>query len=211
VSTVVVLAKEPRPGRVKTRLCPPCTPRQAADLAAAALTDTLAAVDAAGCAQRVLAFDGETAPWLPPGWSAVRQAPGDLGRRLDAAVRGVDGPVLVIGMDTPQITPALLDDACERLRDSDAVLGPADDGGYWAIGFRHRRAGAFDGVEMSSPETARQQRARLIALELRIAELHPLRDVDTFDDARAVARMIPDSAFGRTFSSTIVASTAVAS
>lgn len=206
MSTIVVLAKEPVPGRVKTRLCPPCTPRQAAALAAAALTDTLAAVDAAACARRVLAFDGEAAPWLPLGWSAVPQAPGDLGRRLDAAVRGVDGPVLVIGMDTPQITPALLDDACEQLRCVDAVLGPAADGGYWAIGFRDRRAGAFDGVAMSSPETARQQRARLAELNLRVAELHPLRDVDTFDDACAVARMIPDSTFGQ-----IVASTSVAS
>jgi hypothetical protein len=199
VTTVVVIAKEPRPGRVKTRLCPPCTPHQAADLAEAALIDTLEAVDAAVCVERVLALDGSPGPWLTPGWRVVPQRGRGLGARLDAAVCAVDGPVLVVGMDTPQLSPDHVADACHRLGRSgtDAVLGPAPDGGYWAIGFRGRRAGAFDTVEMSTAHTAAQQRRRLAELGLRVADLAPLRDVDTFADARAVAQLAPHSRFAR--------------
>jgi rSAM/selenodomain-associated transferase 1 len=197
VTTVVVMAKEPVPGRVKTRLCPPCTPGQAAGIAAAALADTLAAVDASGCRARVLALAGRPESWRRAGWSIVPQVAGDLGRRLAVAVAGVAGPVLVVGMDTPQLTPTVLDDACARLAapDVDAVLGPADDGGYWAIGFRDLRAGAFDDVTMSTADTGRQQRARLDALGLRVTELRRLRDVDTVEDARAVAALAPTSHF----------------
>jgi rSAM/selenodomain-associated transferase 1 len=199
MTTIVVLAKEPVPGRVKTRLCPPCSPAQAADLAAAALTDTLAAVDAARCDHRVLAFDGR--PPRRRGWTVVPQVAGDLGRRLDAVVGTIAGPVLVVGMDTPQLTGPLLDDACARLARPgiDAVLGPADDGGYWAIGFAGRRSGAFDDVPMSTSDTGRHQRRRLDALGLRVAALPPLRDVDTIDDARAVAQDAPCSMFARAF------------
>jgi rSAM/selenodomain-associated transferase 1 len=200
VTTLVVMAKEPRPGRVKTRLCPPCRAPQAAALAAAALRDTLDAVDRSGCTARALAFDGRPAHWLRPGWSHIRQVDGDLGRRLAAAVDAVAGPVVLIGMDTPQVTPELLDDACARLDAPgvDAVLGLADDGGYWAIGFCGRRQGAFDAVSMSTAGTGREQRARLEALGLRVAALPPLRDVDTIADARAVAASAPQSTFART-------------
>ena len=197
MTTIVVLAKEPRPGRVKTRLCPPCTPEAAADIATAALGDTLAAVAASGCCARVLALDGAAGPWLPSGFAVIPQTSGDLGGRLAAAVERIVGPVLLVGMDTPQVTPALLDDACRRLQapDTDAVLGLAIDGGYWAIGFRGRRRGAFTGVPMSTETTGASQRARLHALGMRVQDLSPLRDVDTFTDARAVASQIPDSQF----------------
>jgi uncharacterized protein len=156
VTTIVVLAKEPRPGRVKTRLCPPCTPETAADIAAAALRDTLSAVARSGCRSRVLAFDGVVGPWVPAGFTIVAQPVGGLGARLAAAVDVTAGPVLVVGMDTPQLTPALLDVACRQLHEPgiDAVLGRAVDGGYWTIGFRGRRRGAFLGVPMSATTTA---------------------------------------------------------
>ncbi len=199
MTTVVVIAKEPRPGRVKTRLCPPCSPREAATIAEAALGDTLVAVARTRCAARVVALDGDRGPWLPAGFDVVPQAGGDLGTRLAAASDAVAGPVLVIGMDTPQVTPALLERACLRLADPtvDAVLGQARDGGYWAIGFRGRRDAAFAGVPMSTAATGNAQRARLHALGLRVDELPHLRDVDTFADARAVARLVPTSSFAR--------------
>ena len=199
MTTIVVIAKEPRPGRVKTRLCPPCTPVTAAVIAAAGLFDTLSAVAASGCSARVLALDGEPGPWLPPGYTVVPQVSGDLGLRLAAAVEPVAGPVLVVGMDTPQLTPALLGDACRRLHDPgiDAVLGRAVDGGYWAIGFRGRRRGAFAGVPMSTATTAARQLDRLHRLRMRVGELPHLRDVDTFPDARAVASQVPGSTFAR--------------
>ncbi len=77
------------------------------------------------------------------------------------------------------------------------MLGQALDGGYWAIGFRGRRDTAFAGVPMSTTTTGEAQRARLHELDLRVHELAHLRDVDTFADARAVARLVPGSAFAR--------------
>ena len=207
MTTVVVMAKEPRPGRVKTRLCPPCTPQEAARLAAAALADTLAAVEAASCARRLLAFDGCAGDWHRPGWDLVAQVDGELGQRLGAAATAVDGPVLLVGMDTPQLSGALLDHACERLAEPgiDAVLGPADDGGYWAVGFHRPVEGAFDEVPMSTAATGRHQRARLDALGLRVGALPRLRDVDTFADARAVAALIPHSGFAHAVHDTLAA------
>ena len=109
---VIVLAKEPVPGRVKTRLSPAFSPDQAAQLAAAALTDTLTAVRASAARHRVLAWDGDPDGWRA-GFALVRQPPGDLAGRLEAAFadtfdrvltggRPEDG-ALLIGMDTPQV------------------------------------------------------------------------------------------------------------
>jgi rSAM/selenodomain-associated transferase 1 len=210
MTTTVVLAKAPLPGRVKTRLCPPCTPVQAAALAAAALTDTLDAVEAVGTThseRRLLAFDGVPGAWARPGWHVVPQVSGALGARLDAVIAAVDGPVLVVGMDTPQLTPAVLTEASSQLLrpGTDAVLGPAHDGGYWTIGVRRPRAGLFEGVEMSTARTGAQQRARLRALGLRVTSLAPLRDVDTYDDALAVAELVPHSHFAAQLARTSVA------
>jgi rSAM/selenodomain-associated transferase 1 len=207
VTTVVVMAKAPVPGRVKTRLCPPCTPEQAAALAAAALADTLAAVDRSESERRLLALDGAPGPWVAPGWEVVAQGAGDLGDRIDAAIAGVEGPVLVLGMDTPQVTATHLDRAWATLLSPgvDAVLGPAHDGGYWTIGVRTPRPGLFDHVEMSTSRTGAQQRARLDALGLRVTTLTALRDVDTFADALEVAAGIPASRFATQLAHTEVA------
>jgi rSAM/selenodomain-associated transferase 1 len=193
---VVVIAKAPVPGRSKTRLCPPCTPAEAAELAAAALADTLAVVAAVGARRRVLALDGELYA-VPEGLEVIRQRGAGLGERLGQALSEAGGPALVVGMDTPQLTPALVAHAAARLvrGDVDAVLGPALDGGYWTIGLRAPDPAVFEGVPMSSTETCTAQVRRLRGLGLRVGALPALRDVDTIDDARAVARIAPDSAF----------------
>jgi uncharacterized protein len=197
--TVVVMAKAPVPGRVKTRLCPPCTPVEAAAIAEACLADTLRAVEDCQARRWVLALDGAPGPWLPANATVVAQVAGGLGDRLAAALADVDGPVLAVGMDTPELTPELLDASCRRLLrpGSDAVLGPAADGGYWAIGFREPCPGAFTGVPMSTGETGAHQRARLQALGVSVADLLPLRDVDTFGDALDMAQVTPSSTFAR--------------
>ena len=82
--TLVVIAKDPVPGRVKTRLCPPCSPQQAADIARAALLDTLDAVGAARAGRRVLAFDGPRPDWLPATFDVVAQRGNGLDERLAA-------------------------------------------------------------------------------------------------------------------------------
>jgi glycosyltransferase A (GT-A) superfamily protein (DUF2064 family) len=92
-------------------------------------------------------------------------------------------------MDTPQVAPRLLSDGMRALSTSavDAVIGPAADGGYWSIGLKRRRASAFAGVPMSNATTCTKQRARLRELGLRVHDQPRLRDVDTIEDARAVA------------------------
>ncbi len=196
---LLVIAKAPEPGRSKTRLCPPCTPEQAAALAEAALVDTLAAVMETPCDGRTLVLDGSPGEWLPEGLAVVPQGGGGLGERLAAAFAPRLGPTLLIGMDTPQVTPELLGEALAQLEreHTDAVLGLAEDGGYWAIGLREPQPGAFAGVPMSSSSTGARQRRRLEQLGLEVGDLPPLRDVDLIGDAREVAAECPGGEFAR--------------
>ena len=192
---LLVMAKAPVPGRVKTRLCPPCDPVEAASIAAAALADTLAAVARCGASRRIVALDGEPGGWLPPGFEVIAQKGATFERRLEAAWAEAGGPGVQIGMDTPQVTAQLLDAALARLDDPgcDAVLGPALDGGWWAVGFGRPRPGAFRGVPMSTGRTGVAQLGRLRELGLRVSLLPPLRDLDTLDDARVISAQLPGS------------------
>jgi len=197
---VVVIAKSPQPGRSKTRLTPPCEPEQAARLAEASLRDTLAAVAATRCADRVLALAGPPGGWMPPGFRVVDQGEGTLDRRLAHVFSRCPGPTLLIGMDTPQVDPWLLEGALAALAapGTGAVLGHAEDGGYWAIGLRRPDPRAFLGVPMSVDDTGARQEAALRRLGLRVDLLPTLRDVDRIEDARAVAAASPDGRFART-------------
>lgn len=196
-TTLLVIAKQPLPGRVKTRLTPPYTPQEAARLAEASLRDTLHAVLAAPARRRVLVLDGAAGPWLPHGFDVVPQCSGGLDARLAAAFAGCTGPTLLIGMDTPQVSPALLAPALgpDAWRDADAWFGPAVDGGFWALGLAEPDPALLRGVPMSTPTTGAVQRERLTAAGLRVRDLPPLRDVDTADDARRVAADAPRSRF----------------
>ena len=191
MSTValIVIAKEPLPGRAKTRLTPPCTPAEAATLAEAALLDTLEVVESTPAARKVLAFDGDPRRFQRAGLEVIPQRGAGLAERLAAAFEDVGGPALLVGMDTPQLTPSLLSDAMRALAAPavDAVLGPADDGGYWSIGLKHDAGPALAGIPMSCPSTCAAQRARLHKLGLRVQGQPRLRDIDTIEDARAVA------------------------
>ncbi|MDQ6874126.1 MAG: DUF2064 domain-containing protein [Actinomycetota bacterium] len=196
MSTVVVIAKSPVAGQVKTRLCPPLTIHGAARLAAAALDDTLDAVRGAAATRRVLALAGALSS-SPPGFE-VRPQRGDcFADRLVAAFADAGpGPVLLIGMDTPQLGSRLIEAALTALLATDAVLGRAIDGGWWALGLQNgSHAEVLHGVSMSTPDTAAATYTALRALGLRISELPRLRDVDTFPDAVAVARLAPATRF----------------
>ncbi len=193
---LLVIAKAPVPGRVKTRLTPPCSPEQAAALARAALEDTFAAASAARRAgRRVVVLDGEPGPWLPPGFEVIPQRGDGLAERLAAAFEDVGEPAFLVGMDTPQVTPELLDAGLYAVENGDSAFGAALDGGYWCIGLRTPDAAVFAGVPMSSARTGAVQRARMTMLGLSPGILPPLRDVDTFDDALAVAAEAPDTRF----------------
>lgn len=198
LGSVLVIAKEPVPGRVKTRLTPPFTPDQAAALALAAIGDTLRAAGAVGARRHVLVLDGRAGPWLPSGWTVRAQVGGGLDDRLAAAFATAGrGPAVLVGMDTPQVTAAQI--AAFDPDAFDCCLGPAADGGYWAIGFRDPRAaaGVLPGVPMSRPDTGPQQLARLRAAGLRVQILDQLIDVDTAAAAHAVSRAAPETEFAR--------------
>jgi hypothetical protein len=198
--TVVVLAKAPVPGKVKTRLCPPLTSEGAAELAEAALVDTLAAVAKVPGVRRVLALDGLPGQWLPGDIEVVSQPHGGLDVRIAAALTAFRGPTVVVGMDTPQITAHDIECALDGLSGiADAVIGPALDGGYWLLGLAVPDERAVLGVPMSVAHTGAEQRARLDALGLTTSSLRSLRDIDDFDDARAVAHVAPASRFAKAF------------
>lgn len=203
---VIVIAKAPVPGRAKTRLSPPCTPEQAAGLAAAALADTLAAVRSVPMHRRVVAFDGD--PGHPvadlTGFDVLVQRGRGLGQRLAAAFAdAAAGPgaglgTLLIGMDTPQVTVALLTGALERVRRGETVLGHAADGGWWALGLPDPAyADVLADVPMSASDTGLLTEQALQRRGLHPVPLPVLRDVDTIADATEVAELAPDSRFAR--------------
>src|SRR5262249_13988261 len=175
---------EPVPGRVKTRLQPPFSPTEAAALAEAALADTLAAVRRTPAGRRVGALSGRPGRWLPAGVEVGPQPARGLDRRIAAALAGCRGPCLLVGMDTPQLTPGLLDVGWAG---TDAWLGPARDGGYWAIGLRAPSPGLaarlLHGVPMSTSDTGAAQLDRLRAAGRRVRLLPPPPGVATRADA----------------------------
>lgn len=201
---VVVIAKEPVPGRAKTRLTPPFSPLQAARLAAAALADTLAAAALVPAVRRVLALEGTPGTWLPQGFDVVAQRGRGLDERLAAAFgqayAGLPVPVVLIGMDTPQVTPGMLETAIRPLTagTADAVFGPAADGGFWLLGLRRPDPELLLGVPMSTADTGRAQLARLTKAGLRVRHVRTCTDVDDAATARAVAAQVPRSRFAAT-------------
>jgi glycosyltransferase A (GT-A) superfamily protein (DUF2064 family) len=189
LQTVLVVAKEPIPGRVKTRLIGSVSGSEAAELAEAALQDTLTRMADVSCMERVLLLEGRAGPWLPDGWRVVAQSAGELDQRLSAGFEAVaDGPCVLVGMDTPQLQPNQLRFDHRRY---DACLGLAADGGYWAIGLREpRRArSVISGVPMSTAETGAIQYARLLDAGMSVQLMDTLVDVDTVAAAEQVARI----------------------
>ncbi|SDX82388.1 hypothetical protein SAMN05421504_103987 [Amycolatopsis xylanica] len=208
---LLIVAKAPVPGFAKTRLCPPATGEQAADIAASALLDTIEAALRTPGAVPVVAMTGDLAEAAQSAElsSALRettvfaQRGWDFGARLanahaDTAALFAGMPVLQIGMDTPQVTPELLAATAEPLlyEGREAVLGLAEDGGWWALGLRDpRNAHVLADVPMSREDTG------LLTLNA-LADLAPqtlttLSDVDTMADARRVASLHPHGRFAR--------------
>ena len=198
---LMVIAKEPVPGRVKTRLTPAYTPAEAAELAEAALADTLAAVASVSVTRRILALAGSPGRWLPPGFDVIAQRGGGLDERIAWALADAKAtwpaPVVLIGMDTPQVTPGLLAAAIEPLvsRTADATFGMAEDGGFWLLGLRQADPALILGVPMSQPDTGSRQLARLKQAGLRVRMLPELADVDTVTEAEHIAAVTPGSRF----------------
>ena len=215
---MLVVAKAPVPGQVKTRLGADIGMRQAAEVAASSLLDTLAACTEAYGAERChlalagelgTAVRGEQIAAALSGWTVFAQHGAGFAERLvrahaDVAARAA-GPVVQIGMDTPQVTPELLSGAEAVLgtddpNGPDAVLGPAPDGGWWVLALRDPRTAApLRDVEMSTPTTFADTRDALTRSGLRMTTTAVLQDVDTVADAETVASLSPQGAFAQTW------------
>jgi uncharacterized protein len=213
-AALLVLAKAPVPGQVKTRMCPPASPMQAAQLAAAAFRDTLDAVLAVPGVMPVVALTGDLAHAVDAdalteqlrATTVLPQRGKTLGQRIaaaiaDAAALVVDRPVLQIGMDTPQADAALLSYCFDRLDEDgvDAALGMATDGGWWVLGVRQPKiAELIADIPTSRPDTGARTMAALRSAGCRMISLPELLDMDTWEDASALAADLPGGRFAAT-------------
>lgn len=199
---VLVVAKSPAPGQAKTRLAAAVGDQAAADIAAAALLDTLDAVAAANVQARVVALTGsldhasagdEIRSRLDD-FTVVPQRGADFGHRLanahvDAAEAAGGLPVLQIGMDTPQVTADLIGECARELLAADAVLGMARDGGWWVLGVMDASmADCLRTIPMSRQNTGVVTLAALGDTGIDVSLVPTLADVDTVDDIEPVRR-----------------------
>jgi uncharacterized protein len=205
----LLLAKAPVPGQVKTRLARHVGADAAAHLAAAALRDSIEACEAAfGPARCYLALSGDLTTAVDgdelvkrlSGWRLLTQRGATFADRLARAHEDVAAlaaaPVVQIGMDTPQVLPEQLTTAARSLHDADAVLGPAEDGGWWVLGLAQPRlAAGLRRVPMSTAKTYEATRRVLEETGARVATTITLRDIDDRADAEAVAAEIPTTLF----------------
>ncbi len=198
--TLLVVAKAPEPGRAKTRLAATVGDLLAAEIAAAALLDTLDAVAAAPVAKRVVAMTGDLDAAAGAdeirqrlrSFTVIPQRGEDFADRLANAHAdagsGFDGyPVLQIGMDTPQVTAEVLTDCARRLLEAPAVLGPAHDGGWWVLGVAvPAMAECLRTVPMSQPDTGLLTYRALHDMGIGVYPAPVLADFDIADDVAAV-------------------------
>lgn len=192
--SLIIFARVPRAGHVKTRLA--ATIGDAAALSAyISLADRVIGAAARSSMYSItVAFTpatGEDAmrEWLGPSLTLAPQTEGDLGARMstaiDAALHQGAQRVVVIGTDCPELTAPIIEDAFERLATADVVLGPASDGGYYLIGMSRLHVALFEDVPWSSPATLQVTLAHAKRLELSVALLDERRDIDTAADWRA--------------------------
>jgi uncharacterized protein len=208
-TALLVVAKAPVPGQVKTRLCPPATHAEAARIAAASMLDTLDAVRRTPGVQPVVAMAGDLGAATCStelrdaldGWTFLDQRGDGFPARLAAAHEDTADahpglPIVQIGMDTPQVTPGLLAEACAVLGTADAALGMTEDGGWWVAGFRSAvSARLLRAIPTSRADTGVRTLAALRAAGLHVASLPRLTDVDTVADALRVADLAPRTRF----------------
>lgn len=198
---VVLMAKAPTPGRVKTRLIGPLTAQQAADIHHAMMECVISrlakAFGARPDTQLLLAIDDPTAtpdaapsappPWtrhaLDTGWRIIPQGKGDLGDRLLSVHHSLGGgPVFFFGVDSPDVPMHALRRLPTLLARADLVLGPVDDGGYWTIGLRRPEPRLFVGVDWGTAAVYHQTMQRAARCGLHAVDAHKWTDVDEPDD-----------------------------
>ncbi|MBI5443203.1 MAG: TIGR04282 family arsenosugar biosynthesis glycosyltransferase [Deltaproteobacteria bacterium] len=197
---VVVFAKRPRAGRVKTRLCPPLRPCEAARLYGCLLRDTLDLVREIPALRRLAVTPWSEAAWfrrVAPDFRLLRQGPGGLGRRMAAVARACFASgarsVVLLGSDSPTLPPSSIEAAFRRLEDgADAVLGPCTDGGYYLVGLSGPDVSLFEGVPFSSPTTLAATLELGERSGLRVETVEPWYDVDGPADLERLRRELAE-------------------
>jgi uncharacterized protein len=192
-SAVAIMAKAPQPGQVKTRLCPPLSHREAAQLYQCFLVDKIAQVNALSRAAPVVSYSPEESESLfkdltPPHFRLIPQRGDDLGARLlftfNQLFRQGYTQVVAIDSDTPTLPTAYLEQALTLIaaRENDVVLGPTEDGGYYLIGLRQSRRELFEQMPWSTPQVFPETRRRSELAGLTVACTKSWYDVDTPED-----------------------------
>ena len=187
-----IMAKAPASGYVKTRLCPPLSLEEAAQLYQCFLEEKIAQVRSVQGVEPVVAYApvnaAATFEALAPGLTLVAQRGGDLTSRLVSVLErlfasGFDAAI-VIDSDTPTLPSALLQSAVTHLasREHDLVLGPSEDGGYYLIGLSRIDRALFEDMPWSTPTVFEETLSRARHLRLRVVQLAPWYDVDTGAD-----------------------------
>ena len=191
--TLVVMVKEPRPGRVKTRLGRDIGMTASAWWFRHQVSALLRRIESPKW-DIVLAVAPDVAGLMSRVWPAhlarIPQGVGDLGDRMGGVFRGLPpGPVCIIGADIPGITQARIAESFEALGNHDAVFGPANDGGYWLVGMKRTGpvpTGLFNNVRWSTKHALADSKRSMG--NLRIANVATLRDVDTLADLKSLSR-----------------------
>lgn len=204
-STMLVVAKAPIAGQAKTRLAATVGDQSAARIAAASLLDTLDVVEGLGWPVVIAmagdlddAAEGDELAAACGRHRVIAQRGDTFAARLAAAHHDADSGhgVVQIGMDTPQVTAESLQGAAAALEGHDAALGPAEDGGWWVLAVGSPGwASCLATVEMSRPDTGLRTKEALVRGGARVASVPVMTDVDVWEDAHAVASLIPHSRF----------------
>jgi rSAM/selenodomain-associated transferase 1 len=201
-AVIGVFAKQPVPGRVKTRLIPPLSAEQACQLYDIALRETVARLRTAGL-PLAICYAGQR-EWFRaafPTLPLLAQCGGDLGARLGHAAQALfadgAGSVLLAGSDSPDLPIALLRTAAEQLHDRDVSVIPCHDGGYALVGLRRPSIGLFDGIPWSTPQVLAATRQRCRELGLTLHETAAWHDLDELNDLRSLVARSPGSQTAR--------------
>lgn len=200
VGPLLVFAKWPQPGQVKTRLCPPLGHAQAAALYQSFLLDLVRRLERRGLPVIVAVHPAAAVPafraMVPASFAVVPQLGADLGERMAGAFQSVllHAPLAVLmGSDIPHLPHATLERAFAQLGDdtADVVLCPDRGGGYCLVGMRApARPQLFLNLPMSVASNYQRTRERCAQLGLRVAELEPCFDIDCGEDLRQLAALI---------------------
>lgn len=190
-TSLIIFAKSPIPGKVKTRLTPHITPTEAAELYKAFIVDIIGNTHKLKCERVTIAYTpsnaeatfhsicGQSVDYLP-------QKGHDLGERMKSAFKHSfdkgSKRTVIIGTDSPTLPSSYIQKAFDALKEVPVTIGPTFDGGYYLIGLSEQNNSIFDGIDWSTSKVFGQTLARIQAMNKQLYVLPPWYDVDTPDN-----------------------------